>query len=223
MFINLKTKFNFSSKKKSIVILFIVILLLTVSIAVIFVLKNKTIEPTFVDEVNQENEQIIIEDNEDGIYGVDVKNKYEEVKGTDFAILVTTSDLLEGTETNESIENYKYILENNDNNRIDVIKAPDGTYLDAVFVNYNRLLKDTVVIKDTSGGYIAPYGFTESEETKFNIYNENLSMVILNSAIFLEYPIYDDKYNEIGILYIEDINRQADNELENEISTGRSK
>jgi hypothetical protein len=125
------------------------------------------------------------------------------VKGKDFALLVTTNDLLKGIDEGEKKEYYRYILENDNSNRISLIKDEEGSYQDAVLINYNRLLKDTVVIKDISGGYIAPYGFSDKSEIKFNKYSESKSIAIDEEAVFSEYPIYDGSYNEIGILYIE--------------------
>lgn len=156
-----------------------------------------------MNESSKESEDADLKDTEYKIYGADIKKKYQEVKGTDFAILVTTMDFLKEKNTDENKENYRYIIENNDTNRVGVIEDAEGNYLDAVFVNYNRLLKDTVVTKDISGGYIAPYGFLDKGETKFNKYVKNKPINIDDNAVFTEYPIYDGSYNPIGILYIE--------------------
>lgn len=208
MFLKLKTKlYFFTAKRKSIVIMFIIILAINAIVIFSFMSKNKTvIQPTqpTIDVVAKEDD-IGFEESKDMIYGKDIKNKYDEVKGTDYTILVATLDLLKGIDTNESKEHYRYILEN-DTNMISEIKDVDDNYMDAVFVNYNRLLKDIVVTKDRDGGYIAPYGFTDKEETEFNEYSERKSVVINDNAVFSEYPIYDGNYTKIGIMYIEDFN-----------------
>lgn len=206
MFLNLKTKlYFFSTKKKIIAILFISILLIAVIAAFILIGSDtnnkKAVQPT-MDQVEKEKDRVL-EDTEEVIYGKNIKDKYMEVKGTDYAILVATIDFLKGNGRNESDKLYKYILENNDTNMISVIKDADGNSMDAVFVNYNRLLKDKVVTKDISGGFITPYGFTGKGETKFNKYNENKSIEIKDDAVFSEHPIYDGDYKQIGVLYIE--------------------
>lgn len=204
MFLKFKTKFYFFKiKKKSILILFIFILLISIFIIFNYVLKNKNANQSTINVVPNENNNLT-ENTNDIIYGTDIKNKLNEVKGKDFAVLVTTIDLLKGIDTNESEEYYKYIIDNEDTNRISVIQDADGNLMDALLVNYNRLLKDTVITKDISGGYITPYGFTDKSETKFNNYVENKSIIIKDDAVFSEYPIYDGYYEEIGILYIEE-------------------
>ena len=192
-------------KTKSKIVL-IIMLILAIGAVIIagFMLKAKKTDLPAAGRTKTEEEGFQEKDNlQEGISGRDIKNKYKEVKGKDFALLVTTNDLLKGIDEGEKKEYYRYILENDNSNRISLIKDEEGSYRDAVFINYNRLLKDTVVIKDISGGYIAPYGFSDKSETKFNKYSESKSIAIDEEAVFSEYPIYDGSYNEIGILYIE--------------------
>jgi hypothetical protein len=203
MFLKLKTKHYFLTWKKKIILIMLIITML-ICIFIIFRLNSKNnnvIQPN-VNEVEKDYDSVS-EETKAVIYGMDIKNKYKEVKDTDFAILVATINFLKGHDDNESKEHYKYILENEDTNIISVIKDEYGKNMDAIFVNYNRLLKDIVVIKDQTGGYITNYGFTDIEETKFNTYSENKSIVINDNSVFSEYPIYDGNYAEIGILYIE--------------------
>lgn len=212
MFLNLKTKLYFiSTKKKIIAVLFLIVLLA----AVFIFIRSDTngsknaVQPV-MDVADQEKDTPIaeppLENTKEVIYGTDVKNKYNEVKGTDFAILVTTIDFLKDVDTEDNGKFYKYAIENNDTNMISVIKDRDGNSLNAVFVNYNRLLKDNVVTKDFSEGYITPNGFTGKGETKFNKYKENKTIVIKDDAVFSEHPIYDGSYKQIGVLYIESNN-----------------
>jgi hypothetical protein len=192
-------------KTKSKIVL-IIMLILAIGAVIIagFMLKAKKTDLPAAGRTKTEEEGFEEKDNlQEGISGRDIKNKYKEVKGTDFALLVTTNDLLKGIDEGGKKEYYRYILENDNSNRISLIKDEEGSYRDAVFINYNRLLKDTVVIKDISGGYIAPYGFSDKNETKFNKYSESKSIAIEEEAVFSEYPVYDGSYNEIGILYIE--------------------
>lgn len=192
-------------KTKSKIVL-IIMLILAIGAVIIagFMLKAKKTDLPAAGRTKTEEEGFEEKDNlQEGISGRDIKNKYKEVKGTDFALLVTTNDLLKGIDEGGKKEYYRYILENDNSNRISLIKDEEGSYRDAVFINYNRLLKDTVVIKDISGGYIAPYGFSDKSETKFNKYSESKSIAIEEEAVFSEYPVYDGSYNEIGILYIE--------------------
>ncbi|MDF2871211.1 MAG: hypothetical protein K0R05_2786 [Anaerocolumna sp.] len=204
MFLKLKTKFYILKTKSKIMLFILITLLVSAGIIAGFMLKAKKTDLPAIGKTKTEAEISREKDNlQDGISGRDIKNKYEVIKGTDFALLVTTMDLLKGIEASEKKENYRYILENDNSNRISLIKDAEGSYWDAVFVNYNRLLKDTVVTKDISGGYIAPYGFSDKGETKFNKYSESKSIVIEEEAVFSEYPIYDGSYKEIGILYIE--------------------
>ena len=192
-------------KTKSKIVL-IIMLILAIGAVIIagFMLKAKKTDLPAAGRTKTEEEGFEEKDNlQEGISGRDIKNKYKEVKGTDFALLVTTNDLLKGIDEGGKKEYYRYILENDNSNRISLIKDEEGSYRDAVFINYNRLLKDTVVIKDISGGYIAPNGFSYKSETKFNKYSESKSIAIEEEAVFSEYPIYDGSYNEIGILYIE--------------------
>lgn len=204
MFLKLKTNFYILKTKSKIMLFIFITLIVSAGIIAGFMLKAKKTDLPAIGKTKTEAEISQEKDNlQDGISGRDIKNKYEEIKGTDFALLVTTMDLLKGIEASEKKENYRYILENDNSNRISLIKDAEGRYWDAVFVNYNRLLKDTVVIKDISGGYIAPYGFSDKDETKFNKYSESKSIVIEEEAVFSEYPIYDGSYKEIGILYLE--------------------
>jgi hypothetical protein len=204
MFLKLKTKFYILKTKSKIMLFIFITLIVSAGIIAGFMLKAKKTDLPAIGKTKTEAEISQEKDNlQDGISGRDIKSKYAEIKGTDFALLVTTMDLLKGIEASEKKENYRYILENDNSNRISLIKDAEGGYWDAVFVNYNRLLKDTVVIKDISGGYIAPYGFSDKDETKFNKYSESKSIVIEEEAVFSEYPIYDGSYKEIGILYIE--------------------
>jgi hypothetical protein len=190
-----------TDKKK--MILLVLLLSIIAFVTTMFFKKDKPkIDPVIeeiVDEVNTNTP----EDSDPVIYGLDIKNKYNEVNGADFAVLITTTNLLEGLDNNESEDNYKYIVNENDTNTISEIKDTNGNYMDAVVVNYNRLLKDSVVTKDISGGYITPYGFTGEGDKKFNKYKSNKSIKIDNNSIFSEAPIYDSNYKEIGVLYIE--------------------
>ncbi len=190
--------------KNKIVLIIMIILAISAVIIAGFMLKAKKTDLPAAGRTKTEEEGFQEKDNlQEGISGRDIKNKYKEVKGKDFALLVTTNNLLKGIDEGEKKEYYRYILENDNSNRISLIKDEEGSYRDAVFINYNRLLKDTVVMKDISGGYIAPYGFSDKSETKFNKYSESKSIAIDEEAVFSEYPIYDGSYNEIGILYIE--------------------
>lgn len=208
MFFKIRTKlYFFNTKKKRIVILLLPILLLVVlGVIFCFVTKNKTDTQTTDKIIPLEDTKLKTEETRSITLGVDIKNKYKEVQGTDFAILVTTDDLLKGIETNGNKDYYRYILEDNEGNKISTIKDKEGNDRDAIFVNYNRLLKDLVVTKDISGGYITPYGFTANGDTKFNKYSQSKSIAIKNNAEFTPYPIYDGNYKEIGILYIETMN-----------------
>lgn len=204
MFLRIKTKIYMLKTKSKIVLIIMLILAIGAVIIAGFMLKAKKTDLPAAGRTKTEKEGFQEKDNlQEGISGRDIKNKYKEVKGKDFALLVTTNDLLKGIDEGEKKEYYRYILENDNSNRISLIKDEEGSYRDAVFINYNRLLKDTVVIKDISGGYIAPYGFSDKSETKFNKYSESKSIAIDEEAVFSEYPIYDGSYNEIGILYIE--------------------
>ncbi len=205
MFLRIKTKIYMLKTKSKIALIIMILLAISAVIIAGFMLKPKKTDlpaagrSNTEEEVSQEKENL-----QEGISGREIKNKYKEVKGTDFALLVTTNALLKGIDESEKKENYRYIIDNDNSNRISLIKDAEGSYQDAVFVNYNRLLKDTVVINDiTGGGYIAPYGFSDKSETKFNKYSESKSIAIEEEAVFSEYPIYDGSYNEIGILYIE--------------------
>lgn len=190
--------------KSKIVLIIMIILAIGAVIIAGLMLKAKKTDLPAAGRTKTEEEGFEEKDNlQEGISGREIKNKYKEVKGTDFALLVTTNDLLKGIDEGGKKEYYRYILENDNSNRISLIKDEEGSYRDAVFINYNRLLKDTVVIKDISGGYIAPYGFSDKNETKFNKYSESKSIAIEEEAVFSEYPVYDGSYNEIGILYIE--------------------
>jgi ABC-type Na+ efflux pump permease subunit len=204
MFLRIKTKIYMLKTKSKFVLIIMLILAIGAVIIAGFMLKAKKTDLPAAGRTKTEEEGFQEKDNlQEGISGRDIKNKYKEVKGKDFALLVTTNDLLKGIDEGEKKEYYRYILENDNSNRISLIKDEEGSYRDAVFINYNRLLKDTVVIKDISGGYIAPYGFSDKSETKFNKYSESKSIAIDEEAVFSEYPIYDGSYNEIGILYIE--------------------
>ncbi|WP_033165543.1 hypothetical protein [Clostridium sp. KNHs205] len=204
MFLRIKTKIYMLKTKSKIVLIIMLILAIGAVIIAGFMLKAKKTDLPAAGRTKTEEEGFQEKDNlQEGISGRDIKNKYKEVKGKDFALLVTTNDLLKGIDEGEKKEYYRYILENDNSNRISLIKDEEGSYRDAVFINYNRLLKDTVVMKDISGGYIAPYGFSDKSETKFNKYSESKSIAIEEEAVFSEYPIYDGSYNEIGILYIE--------------------
>ncbi len=204
MFLRIKTKIYMLKTKSKIVLIIMLILAIGAVIIAGFMLKAKKTDLPAAGRTKTEEEGFEEKDNlQEGISGRDIKNKYKEVKGTDFALLVTTNDLLKGIDEGGKKEYYRYILENDNSNRISLIKDEEGSYRDAVFINYNRLLKDTVVIKDISGGYIAPYGFSDKSETKFNKYSESKSIAIEEEAVFSEYPVYDGSYNEIGILYIE--------------------
>ncbi len=204
MFLRIKTKIYMLKTKSKIVLIIMLILAIGAVIIAGFMLKAKKTDLPAAGRTKTEEEGFQEKDNlQEGISGRDIKNKYKEVKGKDFALLVTTNDLLKGIDEGGKKEYYRYILENDNSNRISLIKDEEGSYRDAVFINYNRLLKDTVVIKDISGGYIAPYGFSDKSETKFNKYSESKSIAIDEEAVFSEYPIYDGSYNEIGILYIE--------------------
>lgn len=204
MFLKIKTKIYMLKTKNKIVLIIMIILAISAVIIAGFMLKAKKTDLPAAGRTKTEEEGFQEKDNlQEGISGRDIKNKYKEVKGKDFALLVTTNNLLKGIDEGEKKEYYRYILENDNSNRISLIKDEEGSYRDAVFINYNRLLKDTVVMKDISGGYIAPYGFSDKSETKFNKYSESKSIAIDEEAVFSEYPIYDGSYNEIGILYIE--------------------
>lgn len=204
MFLRIKTKIYMLKTKSKIVLIIMIILAIGAVIIAGLMLKAKKTDLPAAGRTKTEEEGFEEKDNlQEGISGRDIKNKYKEVKGTDFALLVTTNDLLKGIDEGGKKEYYRYILENDNSNRISLIKDEEGSYRDAVFINYNRLLKDTVVIKDISGGYIAPYGFSDKSETKFNKYSESKSIAIEEEAVFSEYPVYDGSYNEIGILYIE--------------------
>jgi hypothetical protein len=204
MFLRIKTKIYMLKTKNKIVLIIMLILAIGAVIIAGFMLKAKKTDLPTAGRTKTEEEGFQEKDNlQDVISGRDIKNKYKEVKGKDFALLVTTNDLLKGIDEGEKKEYYRYILENDNSNRISLIKDEEGSYQDAVLINYNRLLKDTVVIKDISGGYIAPYGFSDKSEIKFNKYSESKSIAIDEEAVFSEYPIYDGSYNEIGILYIE--------------------
>lgn len=204
MFLKIKTKIYMLKTKNKIVLIIMLILAIGAVIIAGFMLKAKKTDLPAAGRTKTEEEGFQEKDNlQDVISGRDIKNKYKEVKGKDFALLVTTNDLLKGIDEGEKKEYYRYILENDNSNRISLIKDEEGSYQDAVLINYNRLLKDTVVIKDISGGYIAPYGFSDKSEIKFNKYSESKSIAIDEEAVFSEYPIYDGSYNEIGILYIE--------------------
>lgn len=207
MFFKLKTKIYFIRAKKIRILMLLIILL--ISILIIFGLISKYKKPFQppTEKTNVKADNTLDENpKDDETHGTDIKSKYKEVKGTDFAILVTTMDLLKGVDKEESKEQYRYIMENDNNNQISLLKDAEGNDRDAVFINFNRLLKDIVVTKDISGGYIAPYGFTDKSETKFNKYSESKSIAIDDKAVFLDYPIYDGNYNQIGILYIESNN-----------------
>lgn len=219
MFYNLKTKIYFIrnnivkhnfNKRNKIVLLIIVATILIITLSRILYSKNtseKVEIPVLVENVNEmelDSEEV---KNKDVVFGSDIKIKYKEVKDSDFAILITTIDLLKEKEKEEEwTEYYRYALESGDNNIISTIQIIDDVYLDAVFLNYNRLLKDTVVMKDISGGYIAPYGFTEEEGRKFNKYIENKAIEFNDDTVFEEYPIYDGNYKLLGNLYIESFN-----------------
>ncbi len=204
MFLRIKTKIYILKTKSKIVLIIMIILAIGAVIIAGLMLKAKKTDLPAAGRTKTEEEGFEEKDNlQEGISGRDIKNKYKEVKGTDFALLVTTNDLLKGIDEGGKKEYYRYILENDNSNRISLIKDEEGSYRDAVFINYNRLLKDTVVIKDISGGYIAPYGFSDKSETKFNKYSESKSIAIEEEAVFSEYPVYDGSYNEIGVLYIE--------------------
>lgn len=201
MFFRLKTKLYFFKRKKILILL--IILLMAVFIILGFIIRyKKTVQPP-AEKTIAKTDNTFKKVPEPAILGSDIKLKYKEVKGTDFAILVTTMDLLEGASKKENKEHYRYIMEDNNNNQISLLRDTEGNYRDAVFINYNRLLKDIVVTKDISGGYIAPYGFTDKDETKFNKYSESKSIAIDDKTVFLDYPIYDGNYNQIGIMYIE--------------------
>lgn len=206
MIFRIKTKIYMLKTKSKIVLIIMITLLVSAGIITGFLLKSRKTELPAASRTKTEAEVTQEDQLKVGISGRDIKNKYKEVKGTDFALLVTTNALLTGKEEGEKKETYRYIMENDNSNRISLIKDAEGSYQDAVLVNYNRLLKDTVVIKDISGGYIAPYGFSDKSETKFNKYTESRSIAIEEEAVFTEYKIYDGSYNEIGILYIEKYN-----------------
>ncbi|WOO37871.1 hypothetical protein R2R35_05045 [Anaerocolumna sp. AGMB13020] len=206
MIFRIKTKIYMLKTKSKIVLFIMITLLVSAGIITGFLLKSRKTELPAASRTKTEAEVTQEDQLKIGISGRDIKNKYKEVKGTDFALLVTTNALLTGKEEGEKKETYRYIMENDNSNRISLIKDAEGSYQDAVLVNYNRLLKDTVVIKDISGGYIAPYGFSDKSETKFNKYTESRSIAIEEEAVFTEYKIYDGSYNEIGILYIEKYN-----------------
>ncbi len=208
VFLYLKAKLYSVSTKCKIIALLLV--LLTAILAIIFIKNNLTSrkESTITNIYSKTTEDTIDSAEERGaIYGLDIKNKYEEVKGTDFAILVTTTDFLNGNIKTIKNDDYtKYIIENSDTNTIVEIKDANGKYRNAAFINYNRILKDTVITKDPIGGYIAPYGFTSNSKDKFNEYSEKTSSLkIYDDAEFSSKPIYDNNYDEIGILYIETI------------------
>lgn len=204
MFFKLKTKFYILKTKSKIMLWIFITLIVSAGIIAGFRLITKKTEPPAIVKTNTDAESSQEKDDlQVGISGRDIKDKYDEIKGTDFALLVTTNELLKGMDVSEKKKNYRYILENDNSNQISLIKDAEGSYWDAVFVNYNRLLKDTVVTKDISGGYIAPYGFSDKSEIKFNKYSESKSIVIKEEAMFLEYPIFDGSYKEIGMLYIE--------------------
>lgn len=217
MFLKYKTNHHyFLSNKTKKFLLAVLILFVAILVINSFKSKNKVNDQMNVNNQMNLNEEVTENTSEnitDGeviknvTYGSDIKKKYKEVKGTDFAILITTMDFLKEAEAGEKEEHLRYILEDADSNVISVIKDADGNAVSAVFVNYNRLLKDTVVMKDISGGYIAPYGFSDESNNQFNAYNEGNSIKIDNKAIFSEYPVFNEDYEEIGILYIERINQ----------------
>lgn len=203
MFFRLKTKLYFLKTKRKKILILLIILLIAIFIIWGFITRyKKTVQPP-AEKTIAKTDNTFKKVPEPAILGADIKLKYKEVKGTDFAILVTTMDLLEGISKKENKEHYRYIMEDNNNNQISLLRDTEGNYRDAVFINYNRLLKDIVVTKDISGGYIAPYGFTDKDETKFNKYSESKSIAIDDKTVFSDYPIYDGNYNQIGILYIE--------------------
>lgn len=207
MFYNFKTKIYLFTNKKIKLVFFVIIIITIVTTIFLLTKNNSMIEPIIEEEIKEKELDISNIKEKDLIFGLDIKSKYKEVKGSDFAILVTTIELLKEKEFEKDKEYYRYVLDNGDSNKISLIQITNEDYEDAILINYNRVLKDSVVIKDISGGYLAPYGFSDEEGTKFNKYSESKSIKIEDNAVFEEFPIYDGNYKLLGILYIETFNK----------------
>lgn len=206
---------NLGKMRKYIVFTFLILLFLVI----LFVsLKKQETEP--VEEVKKE--EIELQDNkskieetveETYISGAEVIAAYKKIEGTDYAFLVATQSFLE-TDLFDLMESPEYsylvyVLSLNDLNIAETIYSRNGLEVNLAFVNYNRVLNDTCLIKKVNGlFYETDAGYREEDgESKIQtfLYMNELNDVfkINGKSKFIEREIYNANGKVIGCTYIE--------------------
>lgn len=209
------------AKKRWIVSFILLGLIFVVSLITMFFLREKNKEPRIiviekeiVDE-STSDEVLPAKDisKERNITGADVIAAYKEVEGTDFAFLIATQALLEADlfDLMDLPEYYYlvYVISANESNIVDTLNSKNGLQVNLLFVNYNRVINDTCLLKKANGYYFeTSAGFREEEsdptiQTFFEMNELNNPFKINKKANFIAREIYNSNGEVIGCTYIE--------------------